>query len=501
MLHQQNRKSSYSLIMKRNRISAFFKSVILRSLTGIGLMLVLLSTKTSANAQITGKLSMLTNGQIKLVGYNGFNTYNIDSCLIDKEGNFSLTYNKTDHGVGYFSVSKSNPIYLILNGEDIVLTEKTTYVEGQLTDYNILVAEGDENLLLKKYEEEDPTRETAYSAWHYLDNLYAQNETLKNETAAIKAINTEKARLRAQEGNFIEALDKKSYLKWFLPKRKLVSSVSTIAQNRTEEIPSAIEAFRALDYTDKRLYKSGLFKQSLEAHFWLIENGGMGLDSMYKQMNLSIDLLLNNLMQDEVLLNEVCDYLFDLLERKSLFTASEHLAIKVLTQQSCTLNNDLAKQLETYRAMQKGKIAPQIEFPTKVVYPNKSFKPTRLSHFKSDYTLVVFGASWCPKCNTEINQMAASYSNWKKNGVDVLFVSLDDDEAAFDQFTMAFPFVSICDLKKWESPIADDYYVSATPTMFLLDKNKKILLRPISAKQVDAWVNWFLVEGNQIPNN
>ena len=96
--------------------------------------------------------------------------------------------------------------------------------------------------------------------------------------------------------------------------------------------------------------------------------------------------------------------------------------------------------------------------------------------------------------------MASMYSQWKKNGLDVLFVSLDDDEAAFNQFTMAFPFVSICDFKKWESPLVNDYYVSATPTMFLLDKNKKILLRPISANQVDAWVNWFLVEGNQIPN-
>lgn len=363
-----------------------------------------------------------------------------------------------------------------------------------------MVAEGKENLLFRQYEKEDPTRETAYSAWHYLDNLYAQSETLQNETEAINAIAAQKNNLRAQEVNFIEGLDKKSYLKWFLPVRKLVSSVSTIAQYRTEEIPGAIAGFRALDYTDKRLYKSGLFKQSLEAHFWLIENGGMGLDSMYEQMKVSIDLLLDNLMQDEVRLNEVCDYLFDLLERHSLFTASEYLAIKVLTQQSCALNSDLAKQLETYRAMQKGNMAPQIVFPPKVVYPSKSFKPTNLSHFKSNYTLVVFGASWCPKCNTEINQMASMYSQWKKNGLDVLFVSLDDDEAAFNQFTMAFPFVSICDFKKWESPLVNDYYVSATPTMFLLDKNKKILLRPISANQVDAWVDWFLVEGNQIPN-
>jgi hypothetical protein len=33
--------------------------------------------------------------------------------------------------------------------------------------------------------------------------------------------------------------------------------------------------------------------------------------------------------------------------------------------------------------------------------------------------------------------------------------------------------------------------------MFLLDKKREILLRPKSVKQMDAWVDWALVEGNQ----
>jgi hypothetical protein len=43
---------------------------------------------------------------------------------------------------------------------------------------------------------------------------------------------------------------------WFLPTRKLVSSVSAVAQYRTEEIPATFAAFRNLDYSDQRLYKS-----------------------------------------------------------------------------------------------------------------------------------------------------------------------------------------------------------------------------------------------------
>jgi hypothetical protein len=35
--------------------------------------------------------------------------------------------------------------------------------------------------------------------------------------------------------------------------------------------------------------------------------------------------------------------------------------------------------------------------------------------------------------------------------------------------------------------------------MFLLDDKRKILLRPNSLKQLDAWVDWFLVQGNALP--
>jgi peroxiredoxin len=105
---------------------------------------------------------------------------------------------------------------------------------------------------------------------------------------------------------------------------------------------------------------------------------------------------------------------------------------------------------------------------------------------------VVFGAAWCQKCTEELPKIAGLYSKWKEKGVEVLFISLDDKREEFSNFSKDFPFISYCDFKKWESPIANQYYVFGTPTMFLLDKKREIILRPISVQQVDAWVDWFL---------
>jgi hypothetical protein len=78
------------------------------------------------------------------------------------------------------------------------------------------------------------------------------------------------------------------------------------------------------------------------------------------------------------------------LEQRSLFGASEYLALKVLNEVSCTINNDLAAQLESYRAMKTGNTAPDFEFNGDVFAP--AYKsgniPEKLSDLKSNYTVV-----------------------------------------------------------------------------------------------------------------
>ena len=444
---------------------------------------------------ISGNLSLLANQSIKLEGFNGLKTYPISSTTINEKGNFQLTYSKADYGVGYLLSADDKPLFVILSGEDIELIgEALSYTE------TIKITEGQENLWFEQYAQEHPRREQALNAWIYLEKIYTLDSLFSVQKTPVTNIQTEKERITKEDAAFLEQLPKNSYVSWFLPTRKLVSSVSTVAQYRPEEIPTTIAAFRKMDYTDQRLYKSGLFKDAIESHFWLLENCGKSLDSAAIEMQLSIDAMLEYLIKDEKKLNEVTDYLFDLLERHSLYQASEYLALKVLNEVSCTIDSDLAKQLETYRSMKKGNTAPDILFKgdnfTPGYGPNNF--PKKLSDLRSNYTVVVFGASWCPTCTQEVPEIAKFYPKWKGQNVEVVFVSLDEDKEAYRNFVKDLPFLSTCDFKKWDSPIAKDYYVFGTPTMFLLDKKRKILLRPNSVKEMDAWVDWFLVQGNAL---
>ncbi len=449
-------------------------------------MLLTLS-QLSFSQRISGKFSALPGEKIRLEAFQGLNTYLVSETTMDKDGNFSLNFSKVDYGMGYLMSADEKPLFVILAAEDIVIHgEAPSHIES------LKVIQGKENQIFEKYAQEHPKREQALSAWIYLEKLYRDDPMFAKQSVPVKAIETEKLRIRKEDKDFLDKIDKKTYVSWFLPTRKLVSSVSTIAQYRTEEIPETIAAFRKMDYTDNRLYRSGLLRDALESHFWLIENSGRPLDSVFIEMKISIDHMIPTLAKDEAKLNEITDYLFHLLEKHSLYEASEHLALKVLTEVSCTVNDDLAKQLETYRSMKKGNTAPDLTFPETTYYPTH-LKVKKLSEIKSNYTVVVFAAGWCEHCRQEMPKVAGLYEKWRQNGVEVVLVSLDDNPSEFAKFAAPFPFLSTTDFKKWNSKMAQEYYIFGTPTFFLLDKDRKIVLRPNSVQQIDAWVDWYLI--------
>ena len=443
---------------------------------------------------IIGTFPGLAGQKITLLGYNGFDTYTIDSVFSNEKGIFNLSYGKKDYGMGDLRAEDGKPFFVILSGETINLTG-----DAFALPETIEIVEGQENRMFEQYALEHPRREQALSAWEYLEKIYTLDTLFARQDISKQAIVKEKQRIKNEDSLFLANLPRNSYVSWYLPVRKLISSVSTIAQYRTEEIPVAIAAFREMDYTDLGLYKSGLYRDVLESHYWLIENSGHTLDSVYMEMNISIDRLIDNLKMDEQKLNEITEYLFKFLEKRSLFKASEYLALKLLNEKACIINDDLTDQLEFYRAMKIGNTAPDFVFLTDCLAPGypASGAPKKLSDLKTNYTVVVFGASWCPQCPVELSNIARVYDKWKQNGLEVVFVSLDEDTELFKRFANVFPFISICDYQKWESPIVKAYHVFATPTIYLLNDRREIVLRPNSASQLDSWVEWFLVQGNK----
>jgi peroxiredoxin len=264
---------------------------------------------------------------------------------------------------------------------------------------------------------------------------------------------------------------------------------NTYVNTSPKEIQSSKNPFLNINYSNSQIYSSGLIYDIIEKKFWAIQKSGLDEATRYKELVASVDIILDSVKKNEKVYNDLTKYLFQYFEKYSLFNASEYLALKALSQKEVTLNSSLVNKLESYRKMKVGNRAPNFELSGDVFKNGSVVKAAiHLSDIKTKYKLVIFGGSWCPQCRAEMIQLLPRYNNWKAKGVEVIFVSLDTDKKEFEKFIAPFPFYSACDYKKWDTQTAKDYYVSSSPTLFLLDSNNKIILRPPTVASLDSWL-------------
>jgi len=448
------------------------------------ILFVFLFLKTSAQNTIVGNFSSIKGQTIRLVGYKGADVFKIDSTVVNAVGNFELHYSDANLGMGYILTNENKPYMVVLEKGKVQLIGQTP---ADAT--TILIQSGEQNKLFVKYALSHGKREQALSAWMYLKNLYELDSLFKNQAISKLAITNEIDRINKADNDFLKILPPNSFIKWYLPIRKLIGDVGVVANTRAQEIPQTIKAFRSINYAHPQLYTSGLFSELLESQFWLIQNSGLDQAAKSKEMNTSVDFILASVGKTEKLYNEFTNYLFQNFEKYNLFEASVYLAIKALNQKEVILNNSLVFKLESYRKMKVGNTAPEIEFKSDV-YVNRQLvnNMNRLSDIKTKYKLVVFGGSWCPQCKEETMLLNMRYDKWKAKDVSVVMISLDTDKKAFEDFATEFPYTIACDYKKWETQAARDYYVSSSPTIFLLDSNNKIILRPPTVASLDGWL-------------
>ena len=440
------------------------------------ILIALIFTVQQTTAQtITGILKHHAGQELSLVGFNNYKTVELAKTQTDSLGNFTLNYPKAYKGMALLKSQDKNSLVLLLN-------QTFTTIKGtHISETDSLQLNATENKLFFNYAIGQGYRTNALNAWKYLDKLYNTQALFKKQEIAKNSIQKELKRIKAEDTKLVNSLDKNSYLAWFIPIRKLIQETPTIMRTETERIPEAIAQFRNTNFNNSNFKTSGVLREYIEKHYFLIENMGLSVDSVAVQMNLSSNTLINTIKDNKGLLNNISENLFTYLEKRSLYKSSEYLAVTLLKDHQKDLEIHVINRLEKYVSLKVGNTAPDIQLTN-----------SKLSDIKKP-VLLVFGASWCPLCKTEALELLKYYDAWKsKKDVEVVYISIDTDKEAYKTAYQNTPWQSYCDYKGWDTKAAKDYFVYATPTYILLDKDMKILVHPSSIGQVDAWVNYKL---------
>ena len=98
----------------------------------------------------------------------------------------------------------------------------------------------------------------------------------------------------------------------------------------------------------------------------------------------------------------------------------------------------------------------------------------QLSKLKGQVVYVDFWASWCAPCRKSFPWMNKMHAKYESQGLKVIGISLDDDEAKAYKFLEKVPalFTIAFDTK---GTVADLYEVQVMPTSYLIDKKGNVL--------------------------
>jgi thiol-disulfide isomerase/thioredoxin len=164
------------------------------------------------------------------------------------------------------------------------------------------------------------------------------------------------------------------------------------------------------------------------------------------------------------------------------------IAENYLMDLSVKLNDQqLLEALILYRNTAIGAQAP--DFAMDITKAKKTTK-TLLSKLDSaEHYIIAFWSSSCSHCLKEIPELHKLITPFEEEKVKVIAIGLEDNPYGWKTLTYDFPdFIHVYGEGKWDNPIGNDYGVTATPTYFVLDKDKKIVLKPEDFEALKAFL-------------
>ncbi len=96
-------------------------------------------------------------------------------------------------------------------------------------------------------------------------------------------------------------------------------------------------------------------------------------------------------------------------------------------------------------------------------------KSVSLAEFRDKIVFLVFWASWCAPCREELPELDLIYKKFKREGFEVIAVSVDVSDAAVVNFLRKFP-VSFTVLLDKQGDVNDAYRVSGLPAAFMIGR-------------------------------
>jgi hypothetical protein len=374
----------------------------------------------------------------------------IDTVEADTNGRIIFKL-KPEYHTGMYRVFLEQNLFfdIIYNNENITLSSDYTQLYESLE-----IIESEENKIYYEFLRAANDYRLKFDLLAPLNDYYPRADTFF-EDARLKYI-----LIQADIQQFINDVIEKHPELWaakiIRQKRPLYFDPSLDEYERREYARE--HYFDNVDFSDIELIRSNVYTTIAINYMSIYSDPNLTQDKLEDEFIKAVDKIMYQAMDNSFIYEFIVEYLVGGFERYHFEKVLDYIA-ENYTPEQCEneeRKSDLQTRLEKYAEFTIGKKAPDFNIP------DESGQQITLS--KNDI------------CQSSINE--------KK--MQVLTVSLDTvkEEWLTVLKNGNYPWLNTSELKGWDSQVAIDYNIYATPTMFLLDKNKKIVAKPITFNEL-----------------
>lgn len=230
-----------------------------------------------------------------------------------------------------------------------------------------------------------------------------------------------------------------------------------------------------VNFSDDGLTYSDAFTNKAIEYLTYYRNPQLPIGLLEKEFQTAVDSILNKAKANEIVYKHIVEYLLDGFKKFGFDNVINYIIDNyVIADDICLdekLKTALERRIQQNKLFKMGFIVPDIEMN------DDAGSMVKLSNITAENTLIIFYASWCPHCKDMLPQIYNLYKNQKEKKFEVIAVSLDTSQTDWLNFIKAnkLDWLNVSDLKGWEGKAALDYFIYATPTTFLLGKEKKLI--------------------------
>lgn len=426
-----------------------------------------------AQYHVEGELIGGQGLEILVGAHFGDNSRIIDTIKLDNSGRFDYQLDSSaEKGLYRFYLNDKLWLDFILGFEDVEFQTVAAAPEQSL-----IVFKAPQNEALHNFYDLIGDKSEAKSV---LQNFVAD---YPNQDKAMKSVEKVLKKIVKKEQGFLSKLEKNQpdafitdYLN-FLYKESLDAYYSTNLKQKKQ-------VFRNRDWNNPALLNSNAYAKGIIDYLILYANSNVGQEQQEALFRMAIDSLFSFIPPETKVYDYATLYLMEGFEQYEMESVIMHV-VRNYSDNCSQTEAKLSNRIDFYKDFYNGAEIPDF------VLSRQNSEEIHFYELVEGITLLVFWSTDCPHCTQMNLALKEMYPEFYRKGIKIISVAFDEDKDELSRYLKQsnLPWSVYADGKGWDSPIVETFHLYATPTMFLVNENYRLLGKPMNLNQLVFLIN------------